>query len=384
MTSSPRVKVDPSLQDEQDDLLMSYLNADCLSSEPHPGTGWTEQPSTVDKNVNDVKAWDTPTMDTARSFMVHNDFQQSDLLHHYWPASPAHGPALSAAAAAAAAMMIPNHIIPIPPPAVAPAAFFQTQPPSSPCSSSSASSTVDDSSDEQNQPLSTSSVSSVLSVPTGEDQQNRRGRKKKRVSLSPTASSAILPIAPATPVTTPPPRTSKEGHAKAVVKPPTTVPSVTTPVKSETRNAHFPNDGAAAAYAKRQERLIKNRAAALLSRKRKREHVNALEEENRRLLEENEALKSRIACLEQEERVKTKDATKKTFSTVADATDPKTTSRLSTAGVMLMVNDSVYIKGGLFFAYLIVSFYIRQLLLFSFVAYLPSSKLPESKHLWKR
>ncbi|ORX57963.1 hypothetical protein DM01DRAFT_1343896 [Hesseltinella vesiculosa] len=43
---------------------------------------------------------------------------------------------------------------------------------------------------------------------------------------------------------------------------------------------------------KRQERLIKNRAAALLSRKRKREYLQSLEDERQVLLKENEALKA--------------------------------------------------------------------------------------------
>ncbi|KAI9295786.1 hypothetical protein K502DRAFT_364672 [Neoconidiobolus thromboides FSU 785] len=52
------------------------------------------------------------------------------------------------------------------------------------------------------------------------------------------------------------------------------------------------------ALTKRQERLIKNRAAALNSRKRKREQVIQLENENNRLNVENAHLKSRIEELE--------------------------------------------------------------------------------------
>ncbi|RCH85242.1 hypothetical protein CU098_005294 [Rhizopus stolonifer] len=51
---------------------------------------------------------------------------------------------------------------------------------------------------------------------------------------------------------------------------------------------------------KRQERLIKNRAAALLSRKRKRDHMNFLEEEKSSLSNENLALKESINLLEKE------------------------------------------------------------------------------------
>jgi hypothetical protein len=52
------------------------------------------------------------------------------------------------------------------------------------------------------------------------------------------------------------------------------------------------------ANTKRQERLIKNRAAALLSRKRKREHLQALEDEQEWLTKENEGLKSKAMALE--------------------------------------------------------------------------------------
>ncbi|KAJ9063461.1 hypothetical protein DSO57_1000051 [Entomophthora muscae] len=49
---------------------------------------------------------------------------------------------------------------------------------------------------------------------------------------------------------------------------------------------------------KRQERLIKNRAAALLSRKRKREQLMNLEAENERLQSENASLRARVQRLE--------------------------------------------------------------------------------------
>ncbi|KAI9271383.1 hypothetical protein BY458DRAFT_406512, partial [Sporodiniella umbellata] len=52
--------------------------------------------------------------------------------------------------------------------------------------------------------------------------------------------------------------------------------------------------------AKRQERLIKNRAAALLSRKRKREHLDSLEDENKRLSSQVDELEKRVQALEKE------------------------------------------------------------------------------------
>ena len=56
----------------------------------------------------------------------------------------------------------------------------------------------------------------------------------------------------------------------------------------------------AAIIAKRQERLIKNRAAALLSRKRKREHLSALEEQCTDLTNVNQSLLDKVSQLEKE------------------------------------------------------------------------------------
>lgn len=63
-----------------------------------------------------------------------------------------------------------------------------------------------------------------------------------------------------------------------------------------------PNAGLqkAATIAKRQERLIKNRAAALLSRKRKREHLSALEVQCADLTSVNQSLLDKVSQLEKE------------------------------------------------------------------------------------
>ncbi|ORZ06948.1 hypothetical protein BCR42DRAFT_157213 [Absidia repens] len=60
-----------------------------------------------------------------------------------------------------------------------------------------------------------------------------------------------------------------------------------------------PKPAATDAQNKRQERLIKNRAAALLSRKRKREHLQSLEQERQWLTKDNGLLKSKTAALEE-------------------------------------------------------------------------------------
>ncbi|KAF9913064.1 hypothetical protein EC991_005932 [Linnemannia zychae] len=61
------------------------------------------------------------------------------------------------------------------------------------------------------------------------------------------------------------------------------------------------------AQAKRQERLIKNRAAALLSRKRKREHISLLESHTDLLKVDNQELKERVSELEENVKVLTEE-----------------------------------------------------------------------------
>ncbi|KAK3822580.1 MAG: hypothetical protein J3R72DRAFT_25656 [Linnemannia gamsii] len=61
------------------------------------------------------------------------------------------------------------------------------------------------------------------------------------------------------------------------------------------------------AQAKRQERLIKNRAAALLSRKRKREHISLLESHTDLLKVDNQDLKERVIELEENVKVLTEE-----------------------------------------------------------------------------
>ncbi|KAG0086000.1 hypothetical protein BGZ92_008535 [Podila epicladia] len=67
------------------------------------------------------------------------------------------------------------------------------------------------------------------------------------------------------------------------------------------------SDAVLTAQAKRQERLIKNRAAALLSRKRKREHINLLESHTDLLKMDNQELKERVTELEENVKVLTEE-----------------------------------------------------------------------------
>lgn len=50
---------------------------------------------------------------------------------------------------------------------------------------------------------------------------------------------------------------------------------------------------------KKQERLIKNRAAALQSRKRKRDHLQTLEQDNKKLMQENDDLTAQLKALQE-------------------------------------------------------------------------------------
>lgn len=98
-----------------------------------------------------------------------------------------------------------------------------------------------------------------------EEPKRKRGRKKRESSTH--LCSGPLTIAPA-------------------------------PALCENTNKADDDPSKTAALAKRQERLIKNRAAALLSRKRKREYLNQLEERNQQLAKENEILRAQVSNLE--------------------------------------------------------------------------------------
>ncbi|KAL1930225.1 hypothetical protein VTP01DRAFT_1379 [Rhizomucor pusillus] len=118
----------------------------------------------------------------------------------------------------------------------------------------------------------------------------------------------------------------QEKTSSTPTPPPPSQPAIAPAVRKAGEPALNSEEAAKAAMlAKRQERLIKNRAAALLSRKRKREHVTALEEQNAQLKKENDALKTKVHELTT--RVETLQQKHKASS--------KTTT--TTASVMLML-----------------------------------------------
>ncbi|KAG1048145.1 hypothetical protein G6F43_009446 [Rhizopus delemar] len=121
-----------------------------------------------------------------------------------------------------------------------------------------------------------------LSSPPTEAPKKKRGRKKREVQQVQQISSSLLapkPVINTEPIIKFEPPTSAENNK----------------LLSNEQEAQK-----AAQLAKRQERLIKNRAAALLSRKRKREHLNSLEEENQKLHGQVDELEKRIQTLEKE------------------------------------------------------------------------------------
>ncbi|KAG0236412.1 hypothetical protein BGW42_003570 [Actinomortierella wolfii] len=170
---------------------------------------------------------------------------------------------------------------------------------------------------------------------------------------APVPLKPLLPLAPAPPS---PPMTAQDAasggnKALASISPaiqpapglrrPSIVPAITPNpsrsstviVKSTMTTEEKPQSEAAlTAQAKRQERLIKNRAAALLSRKRKREHISLLESHTDQLKTENKELKERVSELE--ENVKTltseRDAARKEVDRLTRQVTILTSHRLDT------------------------------------------------------
>ncbi|CEP15857.1 hypothetical protein [Parasitella parasitica] len=297
------IKTDPDiLQEEQEDLIMSYLNADYLSTDTTPlsppsstssssETTGSPEKHTVDDFMLDIhtdflagdqQAWTTNNTNSLfNPCLPQQHHHPSDLLNAF----PFFLPALD----------------------VANAQFIQPLP-------------------------VTSSPSS--SVAASEQPKKRRGRKKRDAtapaSCVPQPSLlAPKPLAPrpdvqikqepmaidlssAAPLAGPTikvnetatisqlePQQQEQQQQQQEQQQMTTATTTTTATSIEAQKQ--------AQIQKRQERLIKNRAAALLSRKRKREHLSLLEEEKQSLLLENEtlthkvdALESRIQLLEKE------------------------------------------------------------------------------------
>lgn len=283
------IKPDPEiLQEEQEDLIMSYLNADYLStdtplsppsstSSSSETTGSPEKHSVddfmLDINTDflgsDQHAWTTNNTNDLFNPCLPQQHHPSDLLNAF----PFFLPSMD----------------------VANAQFIQPLP-----------------------------VSSSPPNITNEQPKKRRGRKKRDttapapcvpqpsllapkplaprpdiqikqepVAIDVSSSNSSSPLAgPTTMINETatisqlePQQQQQQQQQKQITPPP---PSQPTSIEAQKQ----------AQIQKRQERLIKNRAAALLSRKRKREHLSLLEEEKQSLLTENETLVHKVGTLE--------------------------------------------------------------------------------------
>jgi hypothetical protein len=245
------IKTDPVLLEEQDDLLMSYLNSDYLSND----ASWPlddTSPSTPESTSSSEPAQLLSPSSSPKS----NLFEQQAL---HWPIQQPY--------------FVPTSLQPD---------VLNGFPFIMPCLDAA------------------SMPSAIFSSDLEQQTKKRRGRKKRDSTPSVSATMAATPSL----------------KSLAPLRPNTAVTATETPVikaeqqqQQQQQQQHEPIkiesqpkvvDQKAAAIAKRQERLIKNRAAALLSRKRKREHLTAIEEQNESLNSDNTTLKSRVEDLEAE------------------------------------------------------------------------------------
>ncbi|KAG0163641.1 hypothetical protein DFQ28_011480 [Apophysomyces sp. BC1034] len=243
----PYIKSDPDGQ-EPDDMIMSYLNPDCLSADSPSSLSDLPLSSPYDSSSSmDGSPKENPVEQISQDFLF-------DIQSAFNPMHWTNDTCLQPDLLTTFPLFLPSQSLPY------------NLPSCSPPESSS------------------------------EEQPKKKRGRKKRESPVPTATQAIAP-APPVPLTNLLPATIKIEPMQQSPSPPAPQPGIAKPhpVKNEAATV---DDQKVAAQAKRQERLIKNRAAALLSRKRKREHVNALEEQNKSLTAENTDLRTKMVQLE--------------------------------------------------------------------------------------
>lgn len=306
------IKPDPEMQEEQEDLFMSYLNADYLSAESTP----LSPPSSTSSSSETTGSPEKQIVDDFMLDMSSTDFLANEnwAAHQnlFTPCLPQQQPGVDLLDAFSFLLppTAPNFIQPITTvsPTVAPTTTTTTTA-QSPSSSSS----------------------STCSLSDSEQPKKKRGRKKREpVTHNVTPLPSLLapkPLAPRPHLDTSPivikTEPSIQSEHPLLAGPTNTITSTSTTTTTNTSLSSSSTPSSAPTdnnskqqeqldqkqvqIQKRQERLIKNRAAALLSRKRKREHLSCLEEEKQTLLEENEKLnkkvndlESRINSLEQE------------------------------------------------------------------------------------
>ncbi|CAO3610139.1 unnamed protein product [Cunninghamella echinulata] len=365
------IKKEPDvLQQEQDNLIFSYLNANYMSTNVAPIDNPPSPPystssgstDTVHLNNTDIDMLtdSSPPTTTATTFCVEDPFflQLQTALSEQgipWPTTTATTFATSAATTIpfpgvqdpSCLMNIHPLMLPTPTTANTTVTTNQNTILSQPLPPSSYLPIDNNNHHHTNNTRSYSFSSSSSSSSDNEQSKKKRtGRKKREISIAPAPLKSLTPILPAasmatTTTTTTSSSLEKENHhhvgkanASSVNSSLDKIPSSsssassasssssssnnnnnnnnTTAINSNSNNNmnHTNNNNnsnqpiavektaAEIAYAKRQERLIKNRAAALLSRKRKREHLTTLEEERQKLLNENTELKTKVDTLE--------------------------------------------------------------------------------------
>ncbi|KAI8083665.1 hypothetical protein BDF21DRAFT_492590 [Thamnidium elegans] len=256
------IKPDPETQEEQEDLIMSYLNADYLSTDSTPLSPPSSTSSASDTTGSPEKrSVDDFMLDiNTADFLNNNDHWATNTDNLFNPCFP---------------QQVGGDLLGFP--------FFLSPPTQS---------------TNFIQPfLPMSSNSSTGSVSDTEQPKKKRGRKKREPILQ-----TNLPVQPS--LLAPKPLAPRPNSEIIKMEP---IEVAGPPIIKETPIPQTQEAQKAAQIQKRQERLIKNRAAALLSRKRKREHLSCLEEEKQLLVTENEnllnkvaTLENKVACLEKE------------------------------------------------------------------------------------
>lgn len=334
MSQPACIKSEPTaFQEDQEDLLMSYLNSDYMSTSSPP-TCWN---TTSNNHIAPPTPSSTPTLvqspvsipDIRQSFFDIVSPSSSSATGSAWNHLP-DSPTTSDNYSTQQASIIQEFPF-----------LFSNNSHQHPLLSYSGHILYNQASSQFPQPFFAQQLQQPASPPAsscssdGEQPKKRRGRKKRDSCTSSSATTSPPPltpaiIAPAAPV----PKqlatilpavapnnqqeergsaliaTSCYGNTAAANSKCTTAAttSIVTPAlatsKKEDLDQHSANNlidsQKAATIAKRQERLIKNRAAALLSRKRKREHLTALEDQRTGLTNENNALKEKVMQLEKE------------------------------------------------------------------------------------
>ncbi|KAI9485581.1 MAG: hypothetical protein EXX96DRAFT_545678 [Benjaminiella poitrasii] len=342
--ASPNIKTDPVLYGDQDDLLLSYLHSDCLSTasylnDNNPMSDIINKFSdnnldfTSTHNVHDHQQNCTSPYGSS-IHIPYNNVDRSNLSNIFsMDGYQQHQTSSTAAMLRSSFLNSIAYMIPIlnnqlQQESVVSSIENNTTSMISPCTHLISP-----------QPSSPSSLSSHSSFSSDSNQsKKRRGRKKKYNSnqiINSITSNGTKVIAPSyipnTPTSTkqlpmilPAYKPQREYLEKQNVlnaagsldqlaldlnKPDGTdflqdlhtQPSVHNQIVSNKSPLSSADDfqKSAATLAKKQERLIKNRAAALLSRKRKREHLTALENQCSDLSKTNKTLHDKIMELEQ-------------------------------------------------------------------------------------